>query len=203
MDKLGWGIAIVVAMFAMVYLTLSLCGRLLPFATAVDRLTQKLGIVANWLVLLAALVSAGNAFSRYVGLGSSNAWLELQWYMFAGMVLLGAPYTLRVNEHVRVDLFYGAVSDNTRHWIDLLGGIVFLLPMCILMIYFSWPWFYDSWRLNEASNNAGGLIRWPVKLLIPVGFAILAVQGVAEIIKRAAAIKGIYVHEYAYEKPLQ
>ncbi|MET0606244.1 MAG: TRAP transporter small permease subunit [Beijerinckiaceae bacterium] len=190
-------------MFALVLLSLRLCGHLLPLANSVDKITKQLGVVANWLVLLAALVSAGNAFSRYVGLGSSNAWLELQWYMFGGMVLLGAPYTLRVNEHVRVDLFYGVVSDRTRHWIDLLGGALFLLPMCILMIYFSWPWFVDSWLQNEASNNAGGLIRWPVKLLIPLGFAVLAIQGLSEIIKCAAALRGYHVHEYAYEKPLQ
>lgn len=203
MTKLQWGLAIIVAMALMVVLVLALCRHLMGLARAIDRLSATTGVVANWLILLACLVSAGNAFARYLGFGSSNAWLEMQWYMFAGMVLFGASHTLRVNEHVRVDLIYGMVEDKTRHWIDLLGGVVFLMPMCILMIYFSWPWFIASWEVNEASNNAGGLLRWPVKLMIPVGFTFLLLQGLSEIIKRAAAIKGFYVHEYAYEKPLQ
>ncbi|MBN9061764.1 MAG: sugar transporter [Rhizobiales bacterium 65-9] len=190
-------------MVALVFLALRFCRPLLPLAKAMDRFSAGLGVIANWLVLLACFVSAANATVRYLFNYSSNGWLELQWYMFAGMVLLGASYTLRVNEHVRVDLIYGSVSDRTRHWIDILGGVVFLLPMCVLMIYFSWPWFMQSWRLNESSNNAGGLLTWPVKLLIPVSFAILALQGLAEIIKRAAALRGFYVHEYAYETPLQ
>ena len=110
--------------------------------------------------------------SRYLFSVSSNGWLEIQWYMFAGMVLLGAPYTLKMNEHVRVDLLYGMVSERTRIWIDILGGFLFLLPICVILIYFTWPWFVDSWHINEGSSNAGGLIRWPVKLLLPVGFAL-------------------------------
>ncbi|UZF95190.1 TRAP transporter small permease subunit [Bosea sp. NBC_00550] len=179
------------------------CRQLMPLARLIDRLGGGLGVIASWLVLLACLVSAGNATIRYLLSYSSNAWLELQWYMFAGMVLLGSAYTLRVNEHVRVDLFYGSVSDRTRHWIDLLGGAVFLLPMCIVMIWFTWPWFVQSWTLNEASNNAGGLIRWPVILLLPVGFVLILLQGISEMIKRAAALRGFHQHEYAYEKPLQ
>ncbi|WP_293801354.1 TRAP transporter small permease subunit [uncultured Bosea sp.] len=175
----------------------------MPLSRAIDRVGGALGVVASWLVLLACVVSAGNATIRYIFSYSSNAWLELQWYMFAGMVLLGSAYTLKVNEHVRVDLFYGMVSDRTRHWIDLLGGAVFLLPMCIVMIWFTWPWFVQSWTLNEASNNAGGLIRWPVILLLPVGFVLILVQGISEMIKRAAALRGFHQHEYAYEKPLQ
>ena len=149
------------------------------------------------------LISAGNAGSRYLFSESSNGWLEIQWYMFAGMVLLGAPYTLKMNEHVRVDLVYGMVSERTRIWIDIIGGFLFLLPICIILTYFTWPWFVDSWKLNEASSNAGGLVRWPVKLLLPVGFCLMALQGVSEIIKRIAALEHVIDIEFKYEKPLQ
>ena len=110
------------------------------------RLDQRqFGVIANWLVLLACLISAGNAASRYLFSVSSNGWLEIQWYMFAGMVLLGAPYTLKMNEHVRVDLVYGMVSERTRIWIDIIGGFLFLLPICVILTYFTWPWFVESW----------------------------------------------------------
>jgi TRAP-type mannitol/chloroaromatic compound transport system permease small subunit len=177
--------------------------QLLPLTAPIDRMNDWFGTIANWLVLLAALISAGNASIRYVLSNSSNAWLEVQWYMFAAMVLLGGAYTLKVNEHVRVDLVYGWVSERTRLWIDLLGGVMFLLPMCLVLIYFTWPWFIESFRSGEGSNNAGGLIRWPVKLLLPVGFALLGLQGVSEIIKRAAALNGAYQLKYKYETPLQ
>jgi TRAP-type mannitol/chloroaromatic compound transport system permease small subunit len=155
------------------------------------------------LVLLACLISAGNAASRYLFSESSNGWLEIQWYMFAGMVLLGAPYTLRMNEHVRVDLLYGMMSTRTRIWIDIIGGVLFLLPICIILTYFTWPWFVDSWVQHEESSNAGGLIRWPVKLLMPVGFALMTLQGISEIIKRVAALEHVIDDEFKYEKPLQ
>lgn len=188
MFKLWLALATVGGMAAVVWLAWTFCRPLLPLAKAIDRLGGWLGVVASLLVLVACVISAGNATIRYLFSYSSNAWLELQWYMFAGMVLLGSAYTLRVNEHVRV---------------DLIGGAVFLLPMCLVMIWFTWPWFLQSWALNEASNNAGGLIRWPVILLLPVGFALILIQGVSEMIKRAAALRGFHVHEYAYEKPLQ
>ena len=123
--------------------------------------------------------------------------------MFAGMVLLGAPYTLKLNEHVRVDLFYGMMSERARIWIDIIGGFLFLLPICIILIYFTWPWFVDSWRIHETSSNAGGLIRWPVKLILPVGFALMALQGISEIIKRIAALAARGRLQFDYEKPLQ
>jgi TRAP-type mannitol/chloroaromatic compound transport system permease small subunit len=176
---------------------------LLALSRAIDWLNEQIGIVANWLVLWAALISAGNAASRYLFSQSSNGWLEIQWYMFAGMVLLGAPYTLKMNEHVRVDLLYNIVSERTRIWIDIVGGLLFLLPICIILIYFTWPWFVESWRLNEASSNAGGLIRWPVKLLLPVGFFLLTLQGISEIIKRVAALEHVIEADFKYEKPLQ
>ena len=176
---------------------------LLAFSRAIDWCASQLAVVANWLVLLAALISAGNAASRYLFSESSNGWLEIQWYMFAGMVLLGAPYTLKMNEHVRVDLVYGLVSERTRIWIDIVGGVLFLLPICIILTYFTWPWFVESWEINEASSNAGGLIRWPVKLLLPVGFFLMTFQGLSEIIKRVAALEHVIEADFHYEKPLQ
>jgi TRAP-type mannitol/chloroaromatic compound transport system permease small subunit len=176
---------------------------LLDASRFIDWFNEKFSVVANWLVLLSCLISAGNAFSRYLFSISSNGWLEIQWYMFAGMVLLGAPYTLKMNEHVRVDLIYGMVSERTRIWIDIIGGILFLLPICVILTYFTWPWFVESWKINEVSTNAGGLIRWPVKLMMPVGFAMMAAQGISEIIKRVAALEHVIDIEFKYEKPLQ
>jgi TRAP-type mannitol/chloroaromatic compound transport system permease small subunit len=197
---------------------------MLAVSTLIDRLNRAVSRIAVWLVLLAALLSAFNAAFRYsIGTilwlagtsggflqsvltwygNNSNSFLEAQWYMFGGMVLLGAAYTLKMNEHVRVDLFYGWVSERTRTWIDLLGAIFCLIPMCVLLIYFTWPWFLESWRINEASSNAGGLPRWPVKLILPVGFFLVLLQGISEIIKCIAALTTDYVREHAYEKPLQ
>jgi len=176
---------------------------LLSWSSVIDAISKKLGQIADYLVLFCALISAGNAIVRYLFDYSSNGWLEIQWYMFAGMVLLGAPYTLKMNEHVRVDLVYGMVSERTRIWIDIIGGLLFLLPICLILTYFTWPWFVESFVGNEGSFNAGGLIRWPVKLLLPVGFALMALQGLSEIIKRVAAIEHLTDEEFKYEKPLQ
>jgi TRAP-type mannitol/chloroaromatic compound transport system permease small subunit len=176
---------------------------LLVLSRAIDRLNEEFGVIANWLVLLACLISAGNAASRYLFAASSNAWLEIQWYMFAGMVLLGAPYTLKMNEHVRVDLIYGMMSERARIWIDIICGFLFLLPICVILTYFTWPWFVESWTIGEVSSNAGGLMRWPVKLMLPVGFFLLALQGVSEIIKRIAALEHVIEAKFDYEKPLQ
>ena len=176
---------------------------LLQLSKAIDYVNAQFGVVANWLVLLACLISAGNAASRYLFSESSNGWLEVQWYMFAGMVLLGGPYTLKMNEHVRVDLVYGMVSERTRLWIDIVGGFLFLLPICVILVYFTWPWFVESWQIGEQSSNAGGLIRWPVKLILPLGFALMALQGVSEIIKRIAALMEHDRLQYRYETPLQ
>ena len=176
---------------------------LLLISRGIDWINEQFGVVANWLVLLACLISAGNAFSRYLFSANSNGWLEVQWYMFAGMVLLGGAYTLKMNEHVRVDLVYGMVSERTRIWIDILGGLFFLLPICVILTYFTWPFFVESWKLNEVSSNAGGLVRWPVKLLLPVGFALMILQGISEIIKRIAALEHVIDIEFKYEKPLQ
>jgi len=178
-------------------------GALLRISRAIDWFNEKFGVIANWLVLIACLVSAGNAASRYAFSASSNAWLEIQWYMFAGMVLLGGPYTLYRNEHVRVDLIYGSATERTKIWIDIVGGFLFLLPICVILTYFTWGWFVDSWTIHESSSNAGGLIRWPVKLLLPVGFVLMALQGISEIIKRFEALAHHHRLEFDYEKPLQ
>jgi TRAP-type mannitol/chloroaromatic compound transport system permease small subunit len=177
--------------------------RLLKFSQFVDALNEKIGVLATWLVLIVCLIGAGNAASRYLFSESSNGWREMQWYMFAAIVLLGGPYTLKMNEHVRVDLVYSSISERARIWIDILGGLLFLLPFCAIFIYFTWPWFLDSWRLQEHSPDAGGLLRWPVKLLLPVGFALLALQGISEIIKRIAALEHRLDADFKYEKPLQ
>lgn len=175
----------------------------LAFVRVVDGVNAGLGRVADWLVLLAVLVSAGNAGVRYLFSNSSNAWLELQWYLFAGIVMLGASYTLRRNEHVRVDVIYGALPPRGRLWVDTLGLILFLLPATVILAWMTWPFFLDSWQRNETSSNAGGLLRWPMKLLLPVGFALLSLQGVAELVRRVAALRGVADVDTAYEKPLQ
>jgi TRAP-type mannitol/chloroaromatic compound transport system permease small subunit len=176
---------------------------LLKASRIIDAVNERFGTLATWLVLFAVLISTGNAVARYAFSIGSNAWLEVQWYMFAAIVFLGAPYTLKVNEHVRVDVLYSALSERARIWIDIAGCILFLLPFCAVLLYFTWPWFVDSWRIGEMSSNAGGLIRWPVKLALPLGFALLALQGVSELIKRIAALNDGYRLEYRYETPLQ
>jgi TRAP-type mannitol/chloroaromatic compound transport system permease small subunit len=176
---------------------------LLKLSRIIDAVNDRFGTVAIWLVLISCLLSAGNAMSRHFLNASSNAWLEAQWYMFAAMVLLGGPLTLKLNEHVRVDLIYSSVSERTRVWIDIVGGLLFLLPICLILVYFTWPFFLDSWRIQESSSNPGGLIRWPVKLLLPVGFALMALQGLSEVIKRVAVLTRHEHLVYRYEKPVQ
>jgi TRAP-type mannitol/chloroaromatic compound transport system permease small subunit len=176
---------------------------LLAISRGIDKLNEKFALLATWLVLLACLVSAGNAVSRYAFSLSSNAWLEIQWYLFGALVLLGASYTLKRNEHVRVDIVYGRLSTRAQIWIDILGGIFFLLPAAIIIAWLAWPMFYNSFMEHEISGNAGGLLRWPVKLLIPLGFWLLSLQGVSEIIKRIAMLTGDLPADVHYERPLQ
>ena len=176
---------------------------LLKLALAYDWLTTQLGKVAAWGVLFAALISAGNAIVRY-GLDiSSNGWLEIQWYMFAVTVMLGAPVVLKLNEHVRVDIIYGKISGNKPVYVDLFGLIFFLLPAMGVLAYLSWPLFLDKYTSGEMSNNAGGLIRWPVVMLLPLGFALMFLQGLSEIVKRVCYLHGIFKMDTHYEKPLQ
>jgi TRAP-type mannitol/chloroaromatic compound transport system permease small subunit len=164
---------------------------LLFLSRRIDFLNGKIGTTVYWLVLASVVVSSGNAVVRYLFDYSSNAWLELQWYLYTGFFLIGAGYTLLRNEHVRIDIIYSRLSPRTRAWIDLLGGIFFLLPMAIIILVLAWPVFTESFSLTEYSPNAGGLLRWPVKLMIPVGFFLLAIQGVSEIIKRAAFLMNL------------
>jgi TRAP-type mannitol/chloroaromatic compound transport system permease small subunit len=166
-------------------------GPLLAFSRAVDAVNAMFGRVADWLVLLACAVSAGNAFLRYGFSRGSNAWLEAQWYLFAGIVMLGASYTLFRNEHVRVDLVYGALRERARLWVDVLGIALFLLPAMALLAWMTWPFFLDSWMRNETSSSPDGLLRWPVKILLPLGFALITAQGMSELIKRVALLRGI------------
>ena len=163
---------------------------LLRLSRAIDALNERVGHLVYWLILAAVLVSAGNALVRYALDTSSNAWLELQWYLFSAVFLLAAPYTLLHNEHVRIDVIIGRFSPRTRAWVDLLGGLFFLLPMAIVITVLSWPVFVESWARNEVSSDAGGLLRWPVKLLIPIGFLLLVLQGISEIVKRLAFVLG-------------
>jgi len=176
---------------------------LLRLSRAIDAVNERLGWVADWLVLLSCLISAGNAFSRYAFGISSNAWLEIQWYMFGALVMLGASYTLKRNEHVRVDIVYSNVSTRRQIGIDIFGFILFMLPATAIMAYLSWPIFHNSWLLGEVSGNAGGLLRWPVKIFLPLGFALLTLQGISELIKRVAMQTGHMKADLHYERPLQ
>ena len=176
---------------------------LLRISEGIDWLGAKVGVIANVLVLLACLVSAGNAMVRYAFSYSSNGFLEAQWYMFAVMVMLGASYTLRRNEHVRVEIFYLYLTERGQLWLDLIGAIVFLMPVCLLLSALSWPFFVQSFVVNEWSSSAGGLLRWPIKFVLPCGFALLALQGLSEIIKRIAALKGYVMIDARYERPMQ
>ena len=163
---------------------------LLALSRAIDTVNERVGRLVLWLVLATVLVSAANAGMRYAFGMASNAWLELQWYLFAAIFLLAAGYTLKHNGHVRIDIFYGRLSERGRAWVDLLGALVFLLPLCLLLVWFSWPGFADAWQHAEMSPDAGGLLRWPVRLMIPLGFALLGLQGISEIIKRIAFLRG-------------
>lgn len=176
---------------------------LLKLALAYDWLTSRMGKLAAWTVLLAALISAGNAFVRYGFNISSNAWLEIQWYLFAAMVMLGAPVVLKLNEHVRVDIIYGKLKGKGPVYVDLFGLIFFLLPVMGLLAYLSWPLFVSMYQSGEMSGNAGGLIRWPAMLLLPLGFGLMFVQGLSEIIKRVCYLQGTFKMDTHYEKPVQ
>lgn len=163
---------------------------MLALARLIDALTERVGRLVIWLVLVATLISAGNALVRYALGESSNAWLEIQWYLFGAMFLLAAGYTLKHNGHVRIDIIYNRFGPRGQAWIDLAGGLLFLLPMALLLAWLAWPMFYEAWQAQEHSPDAGGLLRWPVKLLLPLGFVLLALQGVAEVIKRIGVLSG-------------
>ena len=157
----------------------------------IDGLNERVGQTIYWLVLGAVLVSSGNATIRYSLDTSSNAWLELQWYLFSAVFILGAGYTLRHNQHIRIDIINSRFPKPVRIWIDILGGLFFLLPMAVIIMALSWPVFVDSFQRHEISSNAGGLLKWPFKLIVPVGFCLLALQGISEVIKRIAMMRGL------------
>jgi len=176
---------------------------LLALSRLIDNINDRFAVLAKWAVLMACVISAANALVRYLANYSSNSFLEIQWYLFAACVMLGAAQVLRVNEHVRVDVFYGRYSGRTQALVDLFGLIFFLAPVMLLMIYFSWPLFMRMYVTGEMSSNSGGLIRWPAMLLLPLGFALVLVQGVSEVIKRVAWLNHKYDAEFHYERPLQ
>jgi TRAP-type mannitol/chloroaromatic compound transport system permease small subunit len=163
---------------------------LLKLSRIIDAINLRIGKWCALLILAAVLISAGNAVVRKTLETSSNAWLELQWYLFSAIFLLCAAWTLLVNEHIRIDIVNNFFSRRLRNWIELIGHAFFLLPFTIVMIVTSWPFFLASYRVNEQSSNAGGLLQWPVKFLIPLGFTILFVQGISELIKRIAVMMG-------------
>jgi TRAP-type mannitol/chloroaromatic compound transport system permease small subunit len=198
---------------------------LLTLSGGIDRMSNFFGKIASWCILIVSLLAAADAIMSYLlvrldvvdqwapGLGLS---LVLDWYrnhanavsdslllLFSMMVMLGAPWTLKVNEHVRVDLVYSALSSRGKTKLDIFGGLFFLLPMCVIMIAFTWPWFLQSWQSGEMGASAGGLPRWPMKLMLPLGFFLLALQGISELIKCWAALTTGYVREHVYEKPIQ
>ncbi len=163
---------------------------LLALSRMIDAINTFFGKAVSWLLLLAVLISAINATTRKLFNLSSNAWLEAQWYLFSAAFLVAAAWTLMSNEHVKVDLVYGRLSRRTQLWIEVFGTIFFLFPFCLVTIYLSWPTVIEKFSTGEVSNNTGGLILWPVWAMIPLGFGLLALQGLSELIKRIAILRG-------------
>jgi TRAP-type mannitol/chloroaromatic compound transport system permease small subunit len=164
---------------------------LLGLSRAIDALNERVGHLLYWLILVMVLVSAGNATSRYALSIASNAWLELQWYLFSAVFLLCAGYTLLHNEHIRIDVIANLFKRRTQIWVDVFGMLFFLLPLSLYMTWSSWPVFMNAWNSGEISASAGGLIRWPARLLVPAGFFLLTLQGLSELVKRIAVLKGL------------
>lgn len=163
---------------------------MLAVAKAIDAVNTRIGKLVAWLVVLAILISATNAIIRKAFDMSSNAWLEAQWILFGVVFLLCAPWTLILNEHIRIDIVSSRFSKRLRDWIDVLGHMFFLFPTCLIVMYTGWPFFFRSFALNEQSLNAGGLPQWPAKFLVPFAFTLLFIQGISELIKRIAIMRG-------------
>lgn len=172
---------------------------LLSLSRLIDTINEKIGSAVSWALLLSVLICGGNAIIRYAFNTSSNAWLEIQWYLFSAIFLLATSYTLRRNEHVRIDVVVSRFSKRTQVWIDIFGFLLFLLPMALIILYYSVPYAWLSIESQEMSSNAGGLIVWPAKVLIPLGFLLLTLQGISEIIKRIGYLRG-KVDASAFEK---
>jgi len=163
---------------------------MLALSRAIDAITERVGRFVYWLVLIVVLISAANAIVRKLFNYSSNAYLEIQWYLFSVIFLFGAGYTLLRNEHVRIDIISGRLSARAQNWIDVVGIVLFLWPMSFVIMWLSWPLFVDSLARHEVSSNAGGLLIWPARLMMPIGFALLIMQSVSELIKRIAFLRG-------------
>ena len=164
---------------------------LLSLSRAIDKLNERIGLTVSWLVLAAVLISAANAIVRKAFNVSSNSFLEIQWYLFSVVFLFCAGYTLLRNQHVRIDVIAGRLSPQAQAWIDILGTIFFLMPMAITILWLSWPVFVQAYQRGEVSTNAGGLLIWPARLIVPIGFFLLVIQGLSELIKRVAFLKGL------------
>lgn len=162
----------------------------LGLSRTIDRLSEIIGKSVMWLILVAILVSAINAIVRKAFNISSNAWLEAQWYLFGAAFLLAAAYTLKQNEHIRIDIFYGTRSRRTQHWIDLIGHVFFLLPFVVLMAWMLIPYAWQAYEIGQVSTNSGGLIIWPARALLAAGFVLLILQAISEIIKKIAVMRG-------------
>jgi TRAP-type mannitol/chloroaromatic compound transport system permease small subunit len=163
---------------------------LLNLSRLIDGMNERIGRSMIWLILVVVVVSAGNAVFRFAFNMSSNSLLEIQWYLFSAIFMFSTGYVLQKNEHIRIDVVISRFSERTQNWVDVFGFVVFLLPMAIMLAYLSWPVFTLAWTSGEMSSNPGGLIRWPVRLMMPVGFALLILQGVSELIKRIAFLTG-------------
>jgi len=177
--------------------------QLLALAEGIDWINDRFGWIAEWAVFLSCFISAGNAVIRYVFDYSSNGFLEIQWYLFAACVMLGASQVLRVNEHVRVDIIYARLPGRGKVYVDLFGLVFFLLPVMVAMIWFSFPLFMKMLGSGEMSNNAGGLVRWPAMLMLPLGFSMVLLQGLSEIVKRVGWLLHVHEMDMHYERPLQ
>lgn len=164
---------------------------LLALSRAIDRVTSLIGRAMGWLILAAVIISAGNAVVRKVFSTSSNSWLEAQWYLFGAAFMGAAAYTLQQNEHIRIDIFYGTRSRRTQHWIDLVGHVFFLMPFVLLMTWMLVPYAYQAWKIGQISTNAGGLVIWPARAILAAGFALLVAQGISEIVKKIAVMRGL------------
>jgi TRAP-type mannitol/chloroaromatic compound transport system permease small subunit len=163
---------------------------LLALSRTIDAITERVGRIVYWLVLIVVLISAANAVVRKLFNYSSNAYLEIQWYLFSVIFLFGAGYTLLRNDHVRIDIIAGRLSARAQNWIDVIGIVLFLWPMSFVIMWLSWPLFLDSFARSEVSTNAGGLSIWPARLMVPIGFALLIMQSISELIKRIAVLRG-------------
>lgn len=174
---------------------------LLGLARGIDRVSAFVGKFVMWLILVAVLVSAGNAVLRKLANWSSNSMLELQWYLYGAAFMGAAAYTLQQNEHIRIDIFYGSRSRRTQHWIDLFGHVFFTLPFVVLMTWMLVPYAYQAYRIGQVSTNAGGLIIWPARAILAAGFALLVAQVIAEIIKKIAVMRGLMEDPHPFVSP--